>query len=301
VSIDTDAVAESLLGGLERLRQRAERDSDLPTERSATLKLAQLLTQHGDFERGRGFLVGWIERDPRDAEPLVMLCDLDASIEHWDGVAAAATRLAYITEGEAQVEAAMKAADAASKAGRPAEAVPVLEVVHQQQPAVETVRNKLREMYEAAGEFRQLAGILMADADHGSDPTMRYTNYKRAAELLLYQLEDAVAAQVPAQKALELQPDDHAALMLNVDVLITSGQLEDAGRTLEAVIAGQKKRTPELAVLQQRMARVSATLGDKDGQLNRLKKAFDVDRKNAEVAAELAQLATEMGDYELAL
>ena len=95
--------------------------------------------------------------------------------------------------------------------------------------------------------------------------------------------------------------DDHAALMLNVDVLITSGQLEDAGRTLEAAIAAQKKRTPELAVLQQRMGRVCAMMNDKEGQLNWLKKAFDVDRKNAEVAAELAQLATEMGDYELAL
>jgi tetratricopeptide (TPR) repeat protein len=296
-----DEVAPALLDGLERLRQRAERDSDMPTERSATLRLAQLLTQHGDFERGRGFLVNWIERDPRDAEPLVMLCDLDASIEHWDGVSAAATRLAYITEGDAQVDAAMKAADAASKAGRPAEAVPVLEVVHQQQPAVESVRTKLRDMYEAAGEYRQLAGILTADADHGSDPATRYANYKRAAELLLYQLEDAVAAQVPAAKALELQPDDHGALMLNVDVLITSGQLEDAGRTLEAGIAAQKKRTPELAVMQQRMGRVCAMQGDKDGQLNWLKKAFDVDRKNSEVAAELAQLATEMGDYELAL
>jgi len=299
--LDKEKVAESLLNGLERLRQRAERDSDMPTERSATLKLAQLLTQHGDFERGRGFLVGWIERDPRDAEPLEMLCDLDASIEHWDGVAAAATRLAYITEGEAQVSAALKAAEAASKAGRPAEAVPVLEVVHQQQPSIEVIRNKLREMYEAAGEFRQLAGILTADADHGQDPAQRYANYKRAAELLLYNLEDAVAAQVPAQRALELQPEDHGALMLNVDVLITSGQLDDAGRTLEAGIAAQKKRTPELATMQQRMGRVCAMQGDKDGQLNWLKKAFDVDRKNAEVAAELAQLATEMGDYELAL
>jgi tetratricopeptide (TPR) repeat protein len=195
----------------------------------------------------------------------------------------------------------MMAADAAAKAGRPADAVPVMEVVHQQQPSVEVVRTKLREVYEAAGEFRQLAGILMADADHGEDAAMRYANYKRAAELLLYQLEDAVAAQVPAQKALELQPDDHNALMLNVDVLITSGQLEDAGRTLEAAIAAQKKRTPELAQQQQRMGRVCAMMGDKDGQLNWLKKAFDVDRKNAEVAAELAQLATEMGDYELAL
>jgi ribonuclease D len=89
----------------ERLRNRAERDSDLPTERVATLRLAQLLTAHGELERGRGFLVTWIERDPRDAEPLYLLCDLDESISHWDGVSAAATRLAYITEVEAQVNA----------------------------------------------------------------------------------------------------------------------------------------------------------------------------------------------------
>lgn len=299
--LDKERVTETLVNGLERLRGRAERDGDLPTERAATLKLAQLLNAHGEIERGRGFLVAWIERDPRDVEPLYMLCDLDESIQHWDGVSAAATRLAYVTEGDAQVQAALRAALASANAGRPADAVPVLEVVHQAQPGVEVLRDKLRETYEAAGEYRLLAGVLLADADHGTDAQSRYANYKRAAELYLYQLEDAPSAQVPAQKALELQPDDHGALMLNVDVLITSGQLEDAGRTLEAAIAAQKKRTPELAVLQQRMGRVASMLGDKDGQLNWLKKAFDVDRKNAEVAAELAQLATEIGDYELAL
>jgi tetratricopeptide (TPR) repeat protein len=298
---DKERVSEMLVNGLERLRARAERDGDMPTERRATLELAKLLVAHGELERGRSFLVTWIERDARDAEPLYMLCDLDESIEHWDGVSAAATRLAYVTEGNEQVKAAMRVGEASQKAGRPGDSVPVLELVHQQQPGIETIRDKLREMYEAAGEYKQLAGILIADADHGTDPTLRYTNYRRAAELLLYQLEDAAGAQVPAQKALELQPDDHGALMLNVDVLITSGQLEDAGRTLEAAISAQKKRTPELAVAQQRMGRVCAMLNDKDGQLNWLKKAFDVDRKNAEVAAELAQLATEIGDYELAL
>jgi tetratricopeptide (TPR) repeat protein len=299
--LDKERVSESLVNGLERLRTRAERDSDFPTERTATLRLSKLLCDNGDVERGRSFLVGWIDRDPRDAEPLYMLCDLDAAIEHWDGVSAAATRLAYVTEGEDQVNAALRAGEAASRAGRPGDAVAVLELVHQQQPGVQVVRDKLREVYEAAGEYRMLSGILIADADHGSDPAIRYNNYRRAAEMLLYQLEDAAGAQAPAQKALELQPDDHAALMLNVDVLITSGQLDDAGRTLEAAIAAQKKRTPELAVLQQRMGRVCAMMEDKDGQLNWLKKAFDVDRKNAEVAAELAQLATEVGDYELAL
>ncbi|HEX7699996.1 MAG TPA: hypothetical protein VF403_04725, partial [Kofleriaceae bacterium] len=230
---DKERVSESLVNGLERLRARAERDGDMPTERRATLELAKLLVQHGELERGRSFLVTWIERDARDAEPLYMLCDLDESIEHWDGVSAAATRLAYVTEGNEQVKAAMRVGEASQKAGRPGDSVPVLELVHQQQPGIEIIRDKLREMYEAAGEYKQLAGILIADADHGSDPTLRYTNYRRAAELLLYQLEDAAGAQVPAQKALELQPDDHGALMLNVDVLITSGQLEDAGRTLE--------------------------------------------------------------------
>nr|HEX4316875.1 hypothetical protein [Kofleriaceae bacterium] len=300
-ALDKDRVAESLVHGLERLRTRAERDGDMPTERSATLRLASLLVAHGDLERGRGFLVAWIERDPRDSEPLYTLCDLDESIQHWDGVAAAATRLTYVTEGESQVTAALRAANALTSAERPGEAVPVLEMVFQAQPGVEVLRDKLREIYEAAGEYRLLAGILIADADHGSDPAVRYANYRRAAELLLYQLEDAAGAQVPAHKALELQPDDHAALMLNVDVLIQSGQVEVAGHTLETAISAQKKRTPELAVLQQRMGRVAAMLGDKDGQLNWLKKAFDVDRKNAEVAAELAQLATEIGDYELAL
>ncbi|HWO18097.1 MAG TPA: hypothetical protein VNO30_04955 [Kofleriaceae bacterium] len=299
--IDKESITDSLVTGLERLRARAERDGDLPTERTATLRLAQLLTSHGELERGRAFLVGWIERDPRDSEPLYMLCDLDESISHWDGVAAAATRLAYITTGEGQVTAALRSASASTQAGRPAEAVPVLEVVHQAQPEVEVIRNKLREMYEAAGEYQRLASILLADADHGTDPAARYANYRRAAELLLYHLGDPVGAQVPAQRALELQPEDHSALMLNVDVLIAAGQLEDAGRTLEAAIAAQKKRTPELAVLQQRMGQVAARQGDKDGQLGWLKKAFDVDRKNAEVAAELAQLATEIGDYELAL
>jgi tetratricopeptide (TPR) repeat protein len=299
--LDRERGPENLVNGLERLRIRAERDGDLATERTATLRLAQLLVASGELERGRAFLVSWIERDPRDADPLYQLCDLDESISHWDGVAAAATRLAYITEGEAQVEAALRAAGASTQAGRPADAVPVLEVVHQHQPGASVVRDKLREVYEAAGEYRLLAGVLVADADHGSDAAARYANYRRSAELYLYHLEDPASAQAPAQRALELQPDDHAALMLNVDVLIQSGQLEDAGRTLETAIGAQKKRTPELAVLQQRMGKVSAALGDRDGQLGWLKKAFDVDRKNAEVAAELAQLATEIGDYELAL
>ena len=152
-----------------------------------------------------------------------------------------------------------------------------------------------------AGAHRELAMILTADADLEADTGKRFAGYKRAAELLLYQANDPAAAAGPAGKACELAPEDHAAAMLYVDVLIGSGQTAEAGKVLEAAIAAQKKRSPELATMQQRMARVAGMLGDKDGQLNWLKKAFDVDRKNGEIAYELAQAATEAGDYELAL
>jgi len=177
----------------------------------------------------------------------------------------------------------------------------VLAVVHQAQPGADVVRAKLRQLYELAGAHRELAAILLSEADQGSDADARFDSYRRAAELLLYQLGDAASASEPAQKALALRPDDNAAAMLCVDVLIGSGRVEQAAQTLESSISAHKKRSPELAVLQQRMARVSAMMGDRDGQLSWLKKAFDVDRKNGEVAAELAQLATELGDYELAL
>ncbi len=299
--LEADKAREVLLAALERMRTRAATAGERPEERAATLRLSQLHMQQGNTEQGRNLLVAWIERDPSDPEPLVMLCEIDESIQHWDGVIAGATRLAYVSTGEGQVQAALRAANAAAAAGRPADALEVLELVHSQQPDAEALRIKLREMYEASGSFRELAGVLFADAEHGADAEQRYANYKRAAELYLYQLEDAAGAGPAAQKALELRPDDHAALMLNVDVLIASGQADVAGSTLEAAIAAQKKRSPELAVLQQRMGRVCAVQNDRDGQINWLKKAFDVDRKNPEVAAELAQLATEIGDYELAL
>lgn len=299
--IEADKARDGLLAALERMRTRAATAGERGEERAATLRLSQLHVQQGATEQGRNLLVSWIERDPSDPEPLVMLCEIDESIQHWDGVIAGATRLAYVSTGEGQVQAALRAAHAAAEAGRPADALEVLELVHSQQPNAEALRIKLREMYEASGSFRELAGVLFADAEHGEDVDQRYANYKRAAELYLYQLEDAAGAGPAAQKALELRPEDHNALMLNVDVLIASGQADVAGRTLEAAIAAQKKRSPELAVLQQRMGRVCAVQNDRDGQINWLKKAFDVDRKNPEVAAELAQLATEIGDYELAL
>jgi tetratricopeptide (TPR) repeat protein len=299
--LDRGRAAAALTDGLDRARGRAAEAGELAAERAATLRLAALLTEHGDTERARDLLIGWIERSPSDPDPLYLLRDMDAAIEHWDGVIAATTRLAYIVTEEPQLQAALDVADAAARVGRPGEAIAVLEMVHEAQPSSEALRTRLRELYEAAGAHRELAAILIADADLGTDTPARFANYKRAAELLLYQANDAGGRRRPRRQGLRARARGSRrgdALRRRVDRL---GPDRRGGRVLETAIAAQKKRSPELATMQQRMGRVAGMLGDKEGQLNWLKKAFDVDRKNGEVAAELAQLATEAGDYELAL
>ncbi|HVV82915.1 MAG TPA: tetratricopeptide repeat protein [Kofleriaceae bacterium] len=299
--LDPGRSSPALADALDRVRTRALGEGDFERERTATLRLSTLLTELGEPERARDLLVAWIERAPTDPDPLYLLRDMDAAIEHWDGVIAACTRLAYVVEGEPQVQAALDIASASAQAGRPGDAIPILEMVHQAQPDATALRDKLRELYAQAGAHRELAAILIADAEHAADVPTRFDLYRRAAELLLYSAGDPGAAAEPAGKAAALMPEDHAAAMLYVDVLIASGQTEAAASVLDAAIAAQKKRSPELATMQQRMGRVQGMLGDRDGHLNWLKKAFDVDRKSGEIAAELAQLATEIGDYELAL
>jgi tetratricopeptide (TPR) repeat protein len=246
-------------------------------------------------------LVHWLERAVSDQEALYMVLEMDAAAERWDGVVAVCARLVTLEQGAEQVAAATRLAEAAEKCGMEQIAQQGLEYVHQLQPEVTAIRDLLRRMYEKAGSYRELAGLLLADAEHATDDDTRYQCYRQAADLLVNKLGDTEAAVVPAQRARELKPDDHETVLLVGDVLIASGQIREAVELLMPAIDGHKRRSPELAALQYRMARAAGATGDRDTQLAWLKRAFDVDRKDGNIAAELAQLATELGDYELAL
>jgi len=60
-------------------------------------------------------------------------------------------------------------------------------------------------------------------------------------------------------------------------------------------------KSEELALLYQRQSKLAAVMGDRDGQLQALKKALDVDRRSVTIANELADLAESIGDDDLAL
>src|SRR5262249_33106645 len=57
----------------------------------------------------------------------------------------------------------------------------------------------------------------------------------------------------------------------------------------------------QLCALQHRMARVAAASGDRHVEAAWLNAALDTDAKNADVAADLADVATETGQLDLAL
>lgn len=299
--LEPERAGEVLRSALDRRRESARQRGDSEGERTATMRLARMLTDAGHEVHARDLLVHWLEQTPTDEEALRLVLEMDSGAERWDGVVAVCARLVTLEVGQAQLDAAMRLAEAASKCNMEQVAQQGLEYVHQVQPEVGEIRELLRTLYEQSGSYSELAGLLLADAEHAEDDETRYQCYRQAADILVNQLGDTAAAVEPAQRARELKPDDHETLLLHADVMIASSQIREAVELLMPAIESHKRRSPELASLQYRMAKAAGSTGDRETQLAWLKRAFDVDRKDGNISAELAQLATELGDYDLAL
>jgi tetratricopeptide (TPR) repeat protein len=100
----------------------------------------------------------------------------------------------------------------------------------------------------------------------------------------------------------KLQPEDAQSQLLMIDLAVQRGKLTEAAKMLENAIAAQKrKRSPELAALYQRMARLAAAQNDHEEQLKWLNQAVEIDRKSGEIAAELAEAAIAVANYDVAM
>ncbi len=301
IEINHDQVEPMLVRALEDTRRDASAQGDIEVERNTTMRLIELCDARGDGEGARELLLAWIAQDAQDQAALLRLRDMDQAKERWDGVVTACTHLVGLQTGEEQIHSALLLAHAAEQIGANEHGVAGLERTHQDQPENAEVRERLRGFYKATMAHRELADLLLVDAGHCDDDDERYEILRSAASIYVNELGDAEAAIGPAQQAKELRPDDHGTVVLLADVLVASEQFDEAIAMLEPAIAGHKRRSPELAALQYRMSKVGAAREDQEQQLLWLKKAFDVDRKNGLIASELAHLATEVGDYDLAL
>jgi len=295
-------VAPDLAGALDRRRHRAAAAGDRPTERATTLRLVEILLHLGEDRRARDVLGDWTQRSPDDLRALRALLEMEVAAERWDVVARVAARLVPLETGPAKIDAVLQLADACERTGHLDEAKDGLEAAMAAQPNDERIRGHLRKLYEQLGAHRELAELCISEAAQATDPEVRFKQLHCAAELFLVWIGDAAAAIAPLEEARQLHPRDQVVLALLADAYTAAGRLDDATAVLEAAIATHKgRRSRELALLHHKMARVSLAAGDRMEEARWLELAIDSDNKNGEVASELASVATDLGQLELAL
>ncbi len=295
-------VAGELAEALDRVREQAGSAGDVPTERALTMRLIDTLHTAGDGARADALLQMWSDRYPDDAEVARRLAAQHVTAGRWDDAAAAWARLVGLVDGDARIDAALQLADACERAGRPADALQGLTDAYAQHRESGALRERLRALYAAATSPRDVAALWLDEADLSTDEGARYNALRRAGESWLEPGGDPAEAVSALERALALRPGDNDATALLADAYVATERLEDASRVLEEAIAAHKgRRSKELALLQQRMAHVAYAAGDHAIELAWLNAALDTDMQNGAIAAELADVAMEVGNHEIAL
>jgi len=200
------------------------------------------------------------------------------------------------------VDAVVRYAEACERAGSPMDARAALEQVYAKVPGEETLRTRLRRMYEAAGAFAELASIMIAEAEQAPDDRMRFERLSEAGDMSR-KVEGGERIAVDAyRRAFAIMPEDHRIVIKLADVLGSLGEIEEAANILDQTIdVFGKKRSPELAELQHAMARIGRIAGDWEAVFAWLDAAVQTDRQNGAAASELAVVAMERGELDIAI
>ncbi|MCA9649880.1 MAG: tetratricopeptide repeat protein [Myxococcales bacterium] len=296
-----DGVTGRLAEAIDARRQAAGAAGEIEVERVMTMRWIRLQMVAGNADAARELAADWSERERKDAEALQLLREIDTAAERWDAVAKTCARLVAVETGEGQAEAAMALASACRSLGRMELARPGLEHARRKQPEHRGIRQALAEVYEATGAASELAKLLAQEADETEDAAQRLEILRRASALHLEvgETEDALPL---IRRVLELAPDDLVSSVLLIDAHMSMGELDAAESALDAAIeATGGKRSPELAALLHRKARIAGARGDHGSQLELMQQAFSTDKSNGQVAAELADLAEALEEFDLAV
>jgi tetratricopeptide (TPR) repeat protein len=168
-------------------------------------------------------------------------------------------------------------------------------------PGHRPLLQRLVHLCQQSGNPRR-AGALMVDmADNEVDDDLRFQSLTSAADLLLRE-GDPQAAFAALEKAVALRPRDRLARRLLGDASLAAGLFQEASDVITQLLTEKSGIPPaEMSLLYHRLGRAAAGLKDGPGQLQALKRALDADRRNGDVASELAELAERAGDFDLAL
>ncbi|HEY2517676.1 MAG TPA: tetratricopeptide repeat protein [Polyangiaceae bacterium] len=293
------AAAVTLL--LERLVASAWENGDSARWRTMRMRLAEILAVTGDADQARLLLGDLLKHDGKDRDALRALANLEVRAEKWDAAGATYRRLVALEEGEAVVDTALRLADACQRAGRLGDARGGLERARMVAPANEALTLRLLEVYEATAAWRELSQLHLDEAKAARDVAKRFTHLLQAGTLLVQYGSDPNAALLPLREANALRPGDLEGSARLAEGLAAVGKVQEASELLAGLLASNKgRRSRELAMVHQAAAKVARAAGDGRAELASLTAALDMDPQNGAVASELALVAREAGQLELA-
>ncbi|HSO39432.1 MAG TPA: tetratricopeptide repeat protein, partial [Labilithrix sp.] len=311
---------EAIASGLEDLRgplaehlgklaMQAAGRGDSHLWRQYRLRIAQLRLDMGDVEDARNVLTELLKTDSKDKATLRAIAHVDELEGDWAAASATYRRLVGLEDEHGIVSAALKLAETCEKAGRLPDARGGLERARASAPDDVALRQRLAWLYEQLGAVKELAELVLEEARAAGDVAPRFEGLMRAGQLFLHVEQDPATTQqagvsaaiAPLEEAHALRPADLDCAALLSDSYVGSGRFDEAQELLLRTIGTFKgRRARELSALYHRLARVAEILGDKASELQHLTTALDMDAQNGVVASELAYLAMELVNLEVA-
>lgn len=287
---------EELIDALRRTAGGASRAA----ARAARLRLVEVLSTNERADEAREELVQLAKTDPSDRAVLRRLVEVELEAERWPEASDALRQLLPLEQGEDLISSALKLADACERAGRLADAQPGLEQAMAVAPENAELRARLRRLYEATDNKRDLARVLEGDAKEAPDQPARVGLLHRAGALWLEAEQPEEAIRVLGEARL-LEPDDVQGVLLLSRALTSVHRQEEAVRLLQDTVAGYRgKRDKALSPLYQELAHLHLEDGMLSDALQLLQKALDLDKRNGRLAMQLGELALEAEEFESA-
>lgn len=272
-----------------------------PETRALRLRLVALLREAGDVDGARAALTELIRTDSRDKVVLRAAGRLEEETSQWNAAIAVYRRLVGFEDPENIADTAKRLLFCCEQAGRVADARGGLERARIAVPDNKDLRAALEKVYEATGAIAELAGLALDEAQTTGDVGGKFALLVKAGSLFVQDPQTTERAIAPLEEARSLRPGDLDCVAILADAYTATGKLPEAMEVLTACVATFKgRRARELSAIYHRIARVAEAQGDREAELANLTLALDVDAQNGIAASELAYIAMELAQWELA-
>ncbi|HVJ15439.1 MAG TPA: tetratricopeptide repeat protein, partial [Polyangiaceae bacterium] len=295
------AMDPSLAGDLAEALRRNIRRGGRERVATSTLRLVEVLDQSGDLAAARATLAMFVEAQPHDLNGWRRLASLDARTGNTADAINTLERLVTLETGPELVQTALRYSELCEAMGRGGEARAALEQALEVDKTSSEIRGKLQALYERIGAHRELANMLLDDAEASEDVEFRLSLLLRAADLLLGPDGDVEAAIKILEFARSESPESVEAVVLLARAYSSGSRNDEALTMLQGVAEGHRgRRSKALSAVYEQIASIHLEEGFLTDALQALSKAFEMDSKNARLAMLLGRLAVDIEENDVA-